>query len=270
MEQDIIHTFLVLAYQESPYLENAVQSVLNQEYPSKVVIGTSTDNEYIRNIAKKYNLEVIVNPIKNGGNIGDFDFGWSHGNNTIVTIAHQDDFYDPSYSKNIVEAYRKHPDSIIIFTDYYEIRNDKRVYHNLLLNVKKTLLLPLSIVKSSEKKSMKQSALRFGTAICCPAVSYVPSNIPFEEVFRQNEFKGVGDWYGWYKLSTVENTSFTYVPKPLMGHRVHEESHTSREIHSDIRSKQELEMFKKFWPDWFAKFLNYFYRKAQYSNELKK
>ena len=269
MEQEIIHTFLVLAYKESPYLETAVKSVLDQEYPSKVVIGTSTDNEYIRNIANKYNLEVVVNPIKNGGNIGDFDFGWSHGNNTIVTIAHQDDFYDRGYSKAIAEAYRKHPDSIIIFTDYYEIRNDTRVYHNLLLNVKKTLLFPLSVVKSSTKKFMKQSSICFGTAICCPAVSYVPSNIPFEKVFRQDEFKGVGDWYGWYKLSNVENTAFTYISKPLMGHRVHEESHTSREIHDDIRSKQELEMYKKFWPTWFAKFLNHFYRHAQYSNQLK-
>ena len=60
MEQEIIHTFLVLAYKESPYLENAVKSVLNQEYPSKVVIGTSTDNEYIRSIADKYHLDVIV------------------------------------------------------------------------------------------------------------------------------------------------------------------------------------------------------------------
>ena len=58
MEQEIIHTFLVLAYKESPYLENAVKSVLNQEYPSKVVIGTSTDNEYIRSIADKYHLVI--------------------------------------------------------------------------------------------------------------------------------------------------------------------------------------------------------------------
>lgn len=269
MEQDVIHTFLVLAYKESPYLENAVQSVLNQEYPSKVVIGTSTDNEYIRSIADKYHLDVIVNPIKNGGNTGDFDFGWSHGNNVIVTIAHQDDQYDPSYSKKIVEAYRKHPDSIIIFSDYYEIRDDKRVYHNMLLDVKKTLLLPLRVIKSSSKKHWKQSCLRWGTAICCPAVSYVPSNIPFDKIFQQDEFVGVADWYGWYKLSLVDDTAFTFVPQPLMGHRVHEESHTSREINSDIRSKQELVMYEKFWPTWFAKFLNHFYRYAQNSNKIK-
>lgn len=269
MNQDIIHTFVVLAYKESPYLENAILSVLNQEYPSKVVIGTSTNNEYIQSYAKKYNLEVIENPIKNGNNIGDFDFAWSHGNNTIVTIAHQDDQYDYTYSKEIVEAYHKHPESIILFTDYYEMRDDRKVYHNTLLNVKKVLLFPLKCLHSTKSRFWKQSALRLGNAICCPAVSFVPQNVPFDKIFRQNEFVGVGDWYGWYKLSMVENTAFTFISKPLMGHRVHEESHTSREIHDHSRTKQELEMFKKFWPTPIAKALNYFYKNAQNSNQLK-
>ena len=71
---EIIHTYVVLAYKESPYLEECIESVLNQDYKSKVLIGTSTDNEYIRKMADKYNLEVVVNPIKGGGNAVDFDF----------------------------------------------------------------------------------------------------------------------------------------------------------------------------------------------------
>lgn len=268
MTQDIIHTFVVLAYKESPFLENAILSVLNQEYPSKVVIGTSTDNDYIRALAEKYNLEVIVNPVKNGGNIGDFDFAWSHGNNTIVTIAHQDDQYDPSYSAKVVEAYRKHPDSVIIFTDYYEIRNEKRVYHNMLLNVKKVLLLPMRILGSTRNRHWKQSALRFGNAICCPSVAFVPGNIPFDKVFRQEEFVGVGDWYGWYKLSKVDNKAFTFIPEALMGHRIDESTHTSREIKDGSRTKQELQMYRKFWPGSIASVLSFVYKNAQKSNKL--
>lgn len=37
-----MHTFVVLAYKESSYLEECIKSVLNQKYPSKVVIATST------------------------------------------------------------------------------------------------------------------------------------------------------------------------------------------------------------------------------------
>lgn len=268
MSKNSIHTFIVLAYKESEYLEKAIQSVLNQEYPSNVVIGTSTDNAYIRNLANKYHLDVIVNPVKNGNNIGDFDFAWTAVKNELVTIAHQDDIYDPAFSKRTVEAYLKYPDSEILFTDYYEIRNEQKVYHNLLLNIKKVLLFPLACMHSAKSTYWKQSALRFGNAVCCPSVTYVQKNIPFPIIFQQSEFIGVGDWYGWYKLSQVKGKAFTYISVPLMGHRVHEGSHTSREIRDNLRSRQEIEMFRKFWPEWFAKILNHYYRRAQYSNQV--
>lgn len=47
------HTFVVLAYKESEYLEECIKSVLNQSVKTKVVIATSTPNEYITMLAKK-------------------------------------------------------------------------------------------------------------------------------------------------------------------------------------------------------------------------
>ena len=41
-----IHTFVVLAYKESEYLEDCIKSTLNQKYKSDVVIATSTPNKY--------------------------------------------------------------------------------------------------------------------------------------------------------------------------------------------------------------------------------
>ena len=54
-----LHTFVVLAYKESKYLEESVKSVLNQKYKSKVVIATSTPNDYIKKLAKKYKLDSV-------------------------------------------------------------------------------------------------------------------------------------------------------------------------------------------------------------------
>ena len=53
-----------------------------------------------------------------------------------------------------------------------------------------------------------------------------------------------------------------------MGHRIEDTTHTSREIKDGSRTRQELEMYKKFWPAWFAKVLNHFYSAAQNSNNL--
>lgn len=94
-----MHTFVVLAYKESNYLEACIQSVMNQEYKSKVIIATSTPNNYIENIAKKYNLDVIVNPNPGQGIGYDFDFAISVGKTNLVTVAHQDDTYEKNYSK---------------------------------------------------------------------------------------------------------------------------------------------------------------------------
>ena len=47
----IKHTFVICAYKESEYLEECIKSVKNQSVRSKVIIATSTDNLFIRELA---------------------------------------------------------------------------------------------------------------------------------------------------------------------------------------------------------------------------
>lgn len=260
----MLHTFVVLAYKESSYLEDCIKSVLNQKYKSKVVIATSTPNKFISDIASKYNLEIIEN--KNHKNIGgDFDFAISCADTPLVTVAHQDDIYDYEYSYEIVENYNKNKNTIILFSDYYEIRNDERVDNNKILKLKRILLFPLRLKFFSRFKFIKRSALRFGNAICCPAVAFVKDktgNVVFESDFKSNV-----DWYAWERLSHKKG-KFIYIPKHLMGHRVHEGSTTTEIIHDNIRTKEDLEMFKKFWPNFIAKSINKFYMKSENSNKV--
>ena len=53
-----------------------------------------------------------------------------------------------------------------------------------------------------------------------------------------------------------------------MGHRIHEESETTAAIGDNKRSREEYEMFCKFWPKFIAKFIFKFYSKGQNSNQL--
>ena len=55
------HTFVVCAYKQSEYLEECIQSLKKQNVQSNIIISTSTPNEYITNIAKKYDLPVYIN-----------------------------------------------------------------------------------------------------------------------------------------------------------------------------------------------------------------
>ena len=160
-----MHTYVVLAYKKSEYLEECIKSVLNQKYKSKVIIATSTPNEFINEIALKYNLEVFVNPNPGKGIGYDFDFAISCGKSKLVTVAHQDDIYDYGYSYEIIKKYNKYPMSSIIFSDYYEVRNKEKVYKNLNLQIKRILLKPIKINSLSKTKFGKRLILRFGNAI---------------------------------------------------------------------------------------------------------
>lgn len=258
------HTFVVLAYKESNYLETCIKSVMNQAYQSEVVIATSTPNEYIDDMANKYGLKVITNPNPGQGIGYDFDFAVSCGNTALVTVAHQDDIYEYEYARSVVNKYVKYPDSIIIFSDYYEIRDDKEVYANTNLRIKRILLTPLKYGVLANKKFGKRFVLRFGCAICCPAVTFVKTNIHTNDIFK-SDMKCDVDWLAWEKLSKVKGR-FTFIKEPLMGHRVHEESTTTQIIKDNIRTQEDQQMFRKFWPNWIARAINRFYVKSEKSN----
>lgn len=260
-----IHTFVVLAYKESIHLEECIKSVLNQTYQSNVVIATTTDNEFIRNLAKKYHLEVIVGKHTNIG--GDFDFAVQAGKTPLVTVAHQDDIYDLDYAKTIVDNYLKYPSASILFTDYYEIRNGEKVVSNLNLKIKRILLLFYRVKCLSGFSFIKRLGLRFGNCICCPAVTFVKKNCP-KEIFSSS-FQCNVDWFAWEKLSKLKG-NFIFCSKKLMGHRISEESTTTDIIKQGIRTKEDYEIYLKFWPKWVAKILNVFYKNSEKSNHILK
>lgn len=256
-----IHTFVVLAYKESIYLEDCIKSVLNQSIKTNVVIATTTYNKYIRDIAKKYKLKVIVGKHTTIG--GDFDFARLSVNSDLVTIAHQDDIYDYNYAEYVINCYNKYKNSSIIFTDYYEIRDDKKVYSNTNLKIKRILLFPLRIKKLGNFKFFKRNVLRFGNSISCPAVTFVNKNCP-NDVFK-SDFKSDCDWYAWEKLSKLDK-SFIFISKKLMGHRIDESTTTTDIINNGIRTKEDLEILKMFWPNKIAILINNKYRKSEKSN----
>lgn len=261
-----IHTFVVLAYKESKDLEKCINSVINQKYKSEVVVATSTPNDYIKKIAKKYNLNIIVNKDAKHRIGDDFDFAIKCGKTKLVTVAHQDDIYDYEYSDEIVKKYNQNKDSIIIFTDYYELRKNEKIYVNKNLKIKRLLLSPLKKNKNSNKKWAKRFVIKFGNAICCPAVTFNKEMVDFP-VF-DCDMKCNIDWNAWEKLS-LKKGSFSFVNKKLMGHKISEETTTTEIINSGVRTKEDLEIFMRFWPKPIAVILKQMYKNSEKSNKIK-
>lgn len=256
------HTFVICAYKQSQYLEECIKSVLNQNVKSNVIISTSTPNDFIKSMAKKYNLQLFVNKGEKG--IGqDWNFGVSKAKTDYVTVAHQDDIYKQNYLEEIVNNLEKGNDFVIAFSDYREIKNGKEIELTKNLKLKKILLFPLRIFKKS--KFIRRRVLSLGCSICCPSVT-VNKKITGENPYK-TELKCDLDWDTWDKMTSY-NSNFLYIPKELMQHRIHEESETSNLIENNIRLEEDLLMLKRYWPTPIANFIMRFYKKAIKTNEM--
>lgn len=259
------HTFAVCAYGDSPYLEECIESLLQQVCSSNILIATSTPSEYISDIAKKYNVPLFVNELS-CGIASDWNFAVEKAETSIVTIAHQDDVYSPYYLEIVLEALNKLEKPLIAFTDYGELRDGTFVRDDEILRVKRKLLLPLTSRFLASTRFGKRFPISLGNPICCPAVTYIKDNLP-NPLFVDQGFRSNLDWGAWERFSR-ERGSFVYVPKIGMFHRIHEESETSSCITDNVRVDEDLEMLKKFWPASIAKIINHFYLKAQKSNQV--
>lgn len=260
------HVFVICAYKQSPYLQECISSLRRQNIQSNVIMVTSTPNAYIADIAEKNHISLYINEGESGI-AGDWNFAYETAAKfgSMITIAHQDDIYDKNYLWNILRMANRSHRPLIAFCNYGELRDGEKVDDNKLLRVKRLMLLPLRFRPFFGSVFIRRRILSFGSPICCPSVCYFKDNLP--PVLFQKGFYGAVDWQCWERISRRPG-SFVYVPWINMYHRIHQESETSRIIENKNRSKEDLAMYKKFWPTPIAMILEHFYNKGEASNQL--
>lgn len=259
--------FAVCAYKQSEYLEACIDSLERQSDASRIIMCTATPNDFISDVARRRGIELFVNRGPHGI-AEDWNYAYAQADAPLVTLAHQDDVYDPDYLKRILASVNRAATPLIAFTDYYELRNGKKVFAdgNKNLRVKELALIPLRPAAFQRSRWVRRRVLSLCDPICCPAVTYIKPNLP--PVLFEPHFASDLDWQAWEKLSRMKG-SFCYVHEPLMGHRIHEESTTTLVIgDNNGRSAEDLEMYMKFWPKPIAVLINRLYSAGQDANRM--
>ena len=259
------HSFAVVAYKDSPYLPDCLDSLKDQTVKSEIYITTSTPSLYIDEIGKKYGAKIFVtDPGK--GIAHDWNFGISVAKTKYVTLAHQDDLYNSNYAELCIKAAEKFNDTLICFTGYSEIVDDKERSSTFMLTAKKIMnfmFMPLKKnIKSGQWKKFSQS---FGTAIPCPSVMYNKETL--NDFIFSDKYKVSLDWDAWLRMSEMKGR-FVYVPKILSKHRIHKASATTEGIQENVRQQEDFEIFCRIWPKFIAKILTKFYAGSYKSNEV--
>lgn len=259
-----VFTFAICAYKDSPYLEEAVLSARSQTVPVEILIATSTPSEYIRGIAEKYNIRCCENPRKEGI-AADWSYAIAQVRTPYAAILHQDDVYFPEYAEKVTAAMEKAGDALIAFTDYADLMSDRKYHpHRFYLWIKRFLLWAFYLKNIHRTGLMKRSALIFGNAICCPAVSYNVARL--EKIEFDTSFTVNLDWAKWLSLSKLKG-AFVFVPRILMAHRIDDSQETASAIADNRRYNEDLRIFESIWGAGIARQLMRFYKKAYDSSK---
>jgi glycosyltransferase involved in cell wall biosynthesis len=257
------HSFVILAYQQSPYIDECIDSLKNQTVKSEIRMATSTPSEFLEKVAKKHGIPLLVNRGKSGI-AADWTFAYNSGSTEYITLAHQDDIYMPGYAEACLTSAVSSKKSLIVFTDYIELFHDKIRDNNLLLNVKR-LILSFFYIYSRNLSScvFKNKMFSLGNPICCPSIMYSRKNIGsfvFDDSFSMNL-----DWEANLRLSGMKG-DFIYIKQKLLTRRIHEESESTNALTNNIRQEEDRRLFEKLWPKPVVKIILRLFSMAYQSN----
>jgi hypothetical protein len=239
------HTFVVLAYKESEFLRACIESLKAQSVPSVIILSTSTPSPFLEDICRDFDIPMRVNEGEKGI-AGDWNFAYQQATTQYVTLAHQDDIYEPTYTEELVACAQARPDALFAFSDYYEIIQGHRTDGTPNLFVKR-LLRTLSFFHQRHVASTfrKRVLFAFGCPIPCPSVMFNKSVL---NDFRfLNDYSINLDWDAWYRLASLPG-SIACVPRNLLGHRLHSTSETTAGIGDSRRLNEDRDMFARIWP----------------------
>ncbi len=252
------HVFAVCAYEDSPYLESCVRSLLRQSIRTDIIVCTSTPNAHIERMAERYHLPLYVR--EGESRIGDdWNFAYEKADARFVTIAHQDDLYHPEYTRYLCRAIERYPDMTLFSTDCLIIRGGKIKRAGISGFIKRLLRLPLRIHAFAGRTFFKKAALCLGNPIICPSCAYNKEKLGKPLFSPDTGF--VLDWDNLWRMADKPGR-FICEEKPLLAYRMHADSQTEKQIESSARFAEEEAMFEKIWPKGISAFIMRFYRYA--------
>ncbi len=111
-------TVLIDTYNYGEFIEEAVSSVLAQDFPAAlreilVVDDGSTDDT--RRRLQKYRSEILYLRKPNGGQASAFNFGFEHARGEVIALLDADDIWLPEKLGRVYEEFKRHPGAGMVY-----------------------------------------------------------------------------------------------------------------------------------------------------------
>jgi Glycosyl transferase family 2 len=260
------HTFAIPVYRAAPNLAALFESLRAQAgAPSQILLASSTPSAELDAFAKRHALPLQINP-QRIDIAADWNFALAAARTQLVTLAHQDDYFAPSYVAKLSSALRRHPSALLAFCDYSEHSALGARPPNINLWIKRALRQrAFGARECITDPRDKVRLLSLGNPICCPSVMFdrsVLGDFNFPGGFQTNL-----DWMAWLELARRPG-GFVYVRERLVSKGVHAGSETTATIANRARQQEDRAIFNALWPRPVAAALATVYRLGYRANRF--
>lgn len=260
------HTFAIPAYRAAPNLAALIESLRAQAGPpSDILIATSTPSAELTALAKRFALPLHVNP-RRTDIAADWNFALAAAQTELVTLAHQDDLFAPTYATQLGGTLRRHRGALLAFCDFSEHTPLGARPPNVNLRIKRALCRrALGTRECITDPRDKVRLLSLGNPICCPSVMFNRSllaDFRFPSGYQTNL-----DWIAWLGLARRPG-GFVYLRERLVSKGVHAASETTAAIANRSREREDRALFDALWPRPVAALLAALYRLGYRANRF--
>lgn len=200
-------SIVIPTYNYAAYLDEAVKSVLAQDYTNIELIvldDGSTDNT--REVLKEYAGMFYWETQENMGQAATLNKGWSMSKGEILAYLSPDDVLMPSAVSTSVEMLKENPEAVLVYCDYYLIDARSKAIRRV----------------EAPCFDYREMVVKF---VCPPGPGAFFLRGAFERAgFWNSELRQVPDYDYWLRLGLQGN--FLRIPEALAGFRVHNRSQT--------------------------------------------
>jgi len=215
------------AYNRASFLDETVQSILNQDYPRIeyiVLDDGSTDNT--KEVLGKYTGRIIWETHPNMGETRTVNKGWSMSHGDIVAVVNSDDPLLPGAVSTAVAFLQSHPDILVAYPDWNYIGPDSKFAGHIQVPDYDYLFM------------LRHHRCSVGPGAFIRRKAFEMTGM------RDPEFRYVADFEYWLRLGL--HGKFARIPKTLATWRVHSDA-ASLSHKGTAMADEHIRLMQKFY-----------------------
>lgn len=226
-------------YNHAPYLDQRIQSVLNQTYQNYELIildDKSPDNSV--DVIEKYRTDshvshIVINEENSGSTFVQWHKGFELAKGNLVWIAESDDYCDPEFLEKLINAYQLQSNCVVAYCSSQYVDSEGR-----LLETKKEELDSVYYYKGSDFIAEK---LTFGCAIWNASSAVFDKKTALSLDRQYQDFKACGDRLFWMEMA--EKGNVVHVNSFLNYFRQHENKVSPKRFRDGTSLKEEHRIY---------------------------